>query len=396
MHRTSSGRTRDKRPRRVVVAVTTAASWGRRIVRGTIDYADQRGPAWELLFQAGSTSDPRRLLEPANADGLIMHPPVGRWVDIARQLDKPVVLVGESAHLAADWPCVSEDNIAVGRLAYEHLSAKGFRRVAFWGFPGVPFSDKREDGLFAAAAGAGGEVVAQRGSRHAPHRTPPPADLGAWLAGLPRPAGVLFADCNLAVRGAWACRRLSPRVPEELALLSVDDDSLLCDITTPAISSIEQNCRRIGYLAARRIDRLLDGRDDGPHLTLVPPAGVVERRSTESLAIEDPLTAESVAFIRRHATEGIAPADVLEAVAVSRTNLEQRFRRDLGRTIFQEIRRVRVEHAMRLLRETDLKVRTIARRCGFRDATYFATALKRQIGASPSAYRTRFGPAVFA
>jgi LacI family transcriptional regulator len=385
------------RPRQVLIAVPTAASWGQRIVQGATDYARRQGPAWELLFQAGEMDDPGRVLRFAAAQGVILHPQQPHWIEHARGLSCPVVLVGESAHLAPDWPCVSEDNPAVGRLAHRHLADKGFRRFGFWGLPGEVYSDKRERGFFDAAAEAGHAIFVQPGSRYAggadesgPGETPTgAAALEAWLANLPRPAALLLADCNLAAQAAWACRSLSIRLPEEMALLSVNNDELLCEITTPPLSSIEQNCRQIGYEAARRVDAILDGRDDAPRVQLVEPRAVIERQSTESLAVDDEQTAEALRFIRRRALEGISPQDVLDRVAAARTSLEQRFKQTIGRTIFQEILRVRLQHARRLLAETDWKIATIAERCGFASASYFTTAFGKALGVSPSEYRRR-------
>jgi LacI family transcriptional regulator len=375
-------------PRKVLIAVPTAAEWGARIVRGAMEYARTQGNRWELLFQASDTQDPRKMLSFGDPDAIILHPPVPKCIDIARALHKPVVLVGDVGHLA-DWPCVSEDNLAVGRLAMEHLASKGFMHFAYWGHAGAVYSETREKGYFEAALAAGMTIHPPRFSSYA-KRPKPPADFEAWLARLPRPCALFLADCNLAAQAAWACRHLGIRVPEELAILGVNNDTLLCDITAPPLSSIEQNSRTVGYEAGAMVDDTLDGKTIEPRVRLVPPSGVVERQSTESLAISDPQVAEAMVFVRNFATEGITPRDVLEKVAASRTSLELRFKEFVGRTIFQEIMRVRMQQARTLLRETDWNIDTVAGRCGFSDATYFATAFRREHGRSPSAYRRDF------
>ncbi len=367
----------------------TSASWGQRIVRGATAYARQRGPAWELLFQAGDTTDPRKMLSFGQPDAIILHPPTPDVIDLARNRNKPVVLVGESGHLA-DWPCVSEDNLAVGQLAAEHLGAKGFRNLAFWGFPGEAYSDLREEGFFRKAREKGLEIFAQRGSKWAKGSGRIPSDLEEWLMQLPRPSALLLADCNLGAQAAWAARQHNIRVPEMLALLTVNNDELLCELCTPALSSIDQGCRQIGFEAASLVEDLLDGKTPDSRVQRVRPLGVIERQSTDSLAIEDSQTAEAVRFIRRRALDGITPRDVLREIPVSRTGLELRFKEVLGRTIFQEIQQVRLQHARKLLTETDLKIETIARRCGFRDGSYFATVFRREIGGSPSEFRDTY------
>jgi LacI family transcriptional regulator len=300
-----------------------------------------------------------------------------------------VVLVGESGHLA-DWPCVSEDNIAVGELAAEHLGSKGFRNLAFWGLPGETYSDLREEGFFGKARENGLTLVAQPGSKWDAAPGQAPTELEQWLRRLPRPTGLLLADCNLGAQAAWAARQHDIRVPEMLALLTVNNDELLCELCSPALSSIDQGCRQIGYEAASLVEQILSGNTPQPRVQRVRPFGIVERQSTDSLAIEDNQTAEAVRFIRRRALEGITPRDVLREIPVSRTGLELRFKEVLGRTIFQEIQRVRLQHARKLLTETDLKIETIARRCGFRDGSYFATVFRREVGSSPSDFRDAY------
>ncbi len=362
-----------------MIAVPTAATWGQQIVRGATAYARRQGPRWELLYEAGDSQDAGRIEHFPQACGALVHAWDGPLAEAARRFDGQVVSI-ESRVEGLEVPWVGADDVAVGELAYRHLSERGFDRFGYWGPAGAPFSDARLRGFRDAALRDGHWLAVLEGTGEGD-------GLRAWLADLPRPAGVFASDCNFAAKIAWQCRELGIRLPGELAILGVDNDELLCEITTPRLSSVDQGCRQVGYRAAELLDRLLDGQPAPSEPVLVPPVGIVQRESTDTVAVDHPDVARAVSFIRARALTGIGVSDVLEHLAAARRTLEVHFRRCLGRTVHAEITRVRIEHAKYLLRATDAKTRQIARQCGFGSASYFATAFARATGVSPSAYR---------
>ena len=189
-----------------------------------------------------------------------------------------------------------------------------------------------------------------------------------------------------------ACRRAGLAVPDEVAVVGVDNDTFLGDLTDPPLSSVAPDTRRTGYEAAALLDRLMSGRErQRGQAIFVEPLGVVTRRSTDVLALGDADVSAAVRFIREHACDGIAVKDVLEQVPLSRRVLEGRFRKLLGRTPHDEIARIRLERVRQLLRETRLPLSDIAARSGFRTAEYLATAFRREFGTSPDAYRKSAG-----
>lgn len=210
-----------------------------------------------------------------------------------------------------------------------------------------------------------------------------------WVRGLPRPVGIFATNDIWGVQLAEVCLRADLRVPEDVAILGVDDDDLLCEFARPALSSIAVPAQRIGYEAAREVDRLLRGVQARSRPLLFPPLGVIARRSTDILAIEDGEVAASLRFIRQHAYQPIRVTDLLRVVPTSRRSLERRFRKVLGRSILDEIRRVHVERASQLLAQTDLTLNSIAERSGFTDAKRFSTVFRQMVGMTPSAYRRR-------
>jgi LacI family transcriptional regulator len=176
-------------------------------------------------------------------------------------------------------------------------------------------------------------------------------------------------------------------VPEQVAVIGVDNDARLCRLCTPPLSSVIPDTHRTGYEAAQLLDRMMRGEQVGSGATLVPPVGIAERQSTDVYAIDDPDIVTALRFIREHSCDGITVADVLRVVPLSRRKLEQRFLKLVRRSPHAEISRIRMERAGRLLRETALPLAEIARRAGFADPLYLSRAFKKYIGISPRAYR---------
>jgi len=176
-------------------------------------------------------------------------------------------------------------------------------------------------------------------------------------------------------------------VPDEVAVVAVDNDELLCELAHPPLSSVIPNTRRTGYEAAALLDRLMSGGKSRGETHLIPPLGVATRLSTDVLAIEDPHVSRAVRFIREHACDGINVQDVLRAVPQSRRLLEGRFRKLLGRTPHEEILRVQVQRVKQLLTETDLTLDAIAERTGFSHTEYLSVVFRREVGTPPGRFR---------
>jgi LacI family transcriptional regulator len=183
------------------------------------------------------------------------------------------------------------------------------------------------------------------------------------------------------------CRQLGISVPDEVALIGVDNDELICDLAEPPLSSAIPDTRRAGYEAARLLDRLMAGESELPLAHLIPPLGIAVRGPTDVLASDDADVSEAVRFIRAHASEGINVEDVLRAVPLSRRVLESRFEKQLGRTPHEEITRVQIERVKELLAATDLPLAEVAHRAGYKHVEYMSVAFKRDTGLAPSRYR---------
>jgi LacI family transcriptional regulator len=214
-------------------------------------------------------------------------------------------------------------------------------------------------------------------------------ELSAWIRRLPRPVGIMACYDIKGQEILDVCRGLNIAVPEEVAVIGVDNDRLICELSMPPLSSVIPNTHRTGYLAAELLDQLMRGRKVRTTTHLIGSLGIQTRRSTDVLAVEDPDIAAALRFIREYACEGIQVEDVLREVPLSRRVLESRFAKSLGRTPHEEIDRVKIDRVKRLLAETALPLKAIAQRAGFSCEDYLSVAFKRTEGIAPSSFRNR-------
>ena len=212
------------------------------------------------------------------------------------------------------------------------------------------------------------------------------------MRSLPRPCALLAGNDRYAWHAIDACRECGISVPEEIAVLGVDNDVLLAEMARPTLSSIDLGGERIGFEAARTLDALIQGERLNTQPVELPPQGVITRHSTDVLSIEDETVAEAARFIRQRANEPIGVHDVLQHVAMSRRNLERRFRRVMRRSLLDEIRRVYPDRAAKLLRESDLDMPGVAAQAGFASQVRFSTVFREKLGTTPTAYRRRYRP----
>jgi LacI family transcriptional regulator len=211
--------------------------------------------------------------------------------------------------------------------------------------------------------------------------------LAKWLLKLPKPIG-LFAAYDIQAQIVLdVCRSHSIPVPEQIAVLGVDNDPLLCNLSTPSLSSVIPNAIGAGMLAAELLEQLMSNNKTVSPGKLLAPLGIAQRQSTDVTAVDDPLIAQAMQFIRENACNGINVEDVLRTVPLSRRLFESRFRKATGKTPHEMITQRRLSRVELLLRDTDLSQEEIARRCGFEYAEYMNTLFRKQHGISPGVYR---------
>ena len=375
--------------RRIAVMVGAGSGWGNGILRGIVHYAVAHGP-WEFCVEFPGLSVVA--VRDWQVDGIIVPVRGEEYARLFRERPVPVVnvcgIVGEPG-----LPTVRVDDMAAGRLGAEHLLERGFRHYAFCGFADFNFSDRRREGF--------GETVRKAGHDVSVYVHDPPLktewswdrqemDLARWVASLAGPVGIMASNDERAWHLTEACRRVGVRVPEEAAIIGVDNDELRCEFSSPPTSSVAVPAERIGFEAAAMLDRLIQGGPAPREPVLIRPQGVVARRSTDVVAVDDPEVVRAFHFIRDHAGEPFEVDDLVKEVGTPRQELEERFRTNLGHTVEAEIHRARVRRAERILSDTDLAIPAAAAASGFRSPAHFSSAFRRLTGLSPSEYRQRF------
>lgn len=288
-------------------------------------------------------------------------------------------------------PKIRPDNPAMGHLGAEHFLERGFQHFGFCGFANDGWSCERRDGFVEALAlaGHGCEVL----DVEWPGDLTPAWDarqteaLAAWLDRLPKPAAVMASNDLRALQVIGAAQDAGLLVPEEVAVLGANNEATRCDLSYPPLSSVEPNACQSGYRAAEVLAGLMAGRPAAAPDVRIEPVGVVTRHSTDVLAIDDRNVAAALSFIREHACRGITVNQVLKQAHASRSQLEKKFRRYLGRSPQAEIRRVQVIKIRQLLYETDFPLKKIAELTGFEHVEYLGVVFKRLTGRSPGRYR---------
>ncbi|WP_406693365.1 XylR family transcriptional regulator [Singulisphaera sp. Ch08] len=290
-------------------------------------------------------------------------------------------------------PSIESDHQAIGRCAAEHLLERGFTRFGFLGYPDFAWSIHCYEGFARAVTEAGHGCVEYRHAQpvswgHQQLSWEDEVDgVSRWIREESKPLGLMACNDFRGVQAIDACRRAGIAVPEEVAVIGVDNEDLACELAYPPLSSVIPDCKRIGYEAAALLDHLIKG-GKAPSMTRrIPPLGVATRQSTDVNAIADADVAECLRFIRVHACDGIRVANVVAHVAVSKSVLQRRFKTILGRTIHEVIATTRLQRIKQLLRETDLSIEEIAYRTGLSHAEYLSTLFRQATGQSPAAYR---------
>lgn len=384
-------------PSRKVIAMVigTHMTCYREILRGVNAFANAKG-TWHLDLYAISTrfQDPIR---ETKADGLLVGL-VDRNENLTAAVSSVRYTVGVCGqHSSSGLPGLVEvesDDAAVGRLGAQHFLQKGYQHFAFLSTHAVwshlrwsGFSQVLKDAGFEPEllvdqppVDAAGKPIEGKRVENLMHR----------IAAMPKPLAVMVCNDSRGRELLESCRDGGISVPDEVAILGVDNDDLDCELSHPPLSSIAIPWQRIGFEAATLLDRLMQGEALEPGIYPVPPIGVVERQSTDTVAISDPEVSAAIRFIREHAHEPINVEAILRAVPAARRSLEKRFRALLGRSPLEEIRRVHVERAKQLLATTDLSMPDVAQASGFGGAAWFSKAFRDLVGEPPVSYRKRF------
>ena len=383
-----------KRRKSVALLIETSNAYARGLLEGIVKYHREHD-AWSIyLPEQERGAAPPAWLKNTRIDGAIARIETDRIAKAVSSLKVPVVDVS-SARRVANFPWIETDDQAIAKLAFEHLFERGFRHFAFCGPKGLNWSVWRCEGFVACCQ--------QAQYRCEIYRTPNPfrsssssssqKDLAQWLVQLPKPVGLFCAYDITAQVILDHCRNHGIAVPEQIAVIGVDNDPILCQLARPSLTSIAPDALGAGYFAAQWLDQAMSSRsrskqsDFSAPFRLMPPLGLVLRQSTDITAVADPLVAKAIEFIRNHACDGIQVEEVLRHVALSRRMLETRFVGATGKTPHAMISMIRLTRAKELLQQTDLSVDAIASKSGFQHVEYMSVAFRKAFGQPPGRYR---------
>jgi LacI family transcriptional regulator len=384
--------------KKVALLVESSRAYGRGVLTGIAAYA-RAHRNWSIYFHERNLGEPvPKWIESWQGDGIIARVENVQIVSYLVKHNIPAVDL-RGLHKMPDVPLVETNDVLVTRMALEHLLERGFQRFGFCGFEGANYSRRRKTFLM--------QMLAESGMKLATVDSPNPhtadtsrieasgllhqEELAEWLTSLEKPVGIIACNDIRALQLLNAARECKIDVPDEVAVIGIDNDTILCNLADPPLSSVEHDTRRIGFEAAVLLDKMMRGYVPTEPRLLIDPLRVVTRQSSDVLAIRDQEVAAAMKFIRERACDGISVDDVVATVPVSRSTLERRFIKGVGRSIKAEINKVRIRRIKELLINTDYKLGAIANKVGFAHAEYMSVLFREAVGVTPGQYRKEHG-----
>ena len=380
---------------RVLVLTDFSSGYGRNLLRGIVRYSQQVGgwTFYRMPLSYRMLHGDKGVVEWAKkwgADAIVAQ--LGD-VDIKLLRDLKIPIIVQNYQDRISGVCnLTGDYIGTGRSAADFFLRKGYYNFAYYGITDTVWARERGEGFRLE--------LEQRGYRayqfleSSPMREAWNYDLeslGQWLLSLPKPVGLFACDDQFALQVSETCQIFSIRVPEEVSILGVDNDELLCNIASPQLSSIMLDVENGGYMAGHTLHQLIRKRIEAPYNISVGALQVVERQSTQKYVIEDPYILQTVAYIEQNYATRLSVNDLLERIPLSRRILEKRFKQNTGLTLYQFIQRYRIDHFARQLISTRRAVKDIAFSCGFDDCKNLSRVFCKFKQMTPSAYRRKYG-----
>jgi len=371
--------------------IETSNSYARGLLRGIHAYSREHGP-WVTCLSEQEQGDakPVVLKEDWKGDGILARLD-NRWIaqDVKKWLGKIPVIDLCAGRMLPGVRCVETNDSSISRLAAEHLLERRFRQFGYYSDSRFNWARWRGEHFMKLIAEQGYACSFYEDAKNRKTRSNSDTQLTqliTWVHSLPKPAGVMACHDFAGWQLLEACGRARIAVPDEVAVIGVDNDELLCELADPPLSSVVPDTFMAGYEAARLLDLWMAGKRPAGDLR-IEPKGVVTRKSTDALAVADPIVSQAVRFIREHACDGIKVRDVMRQMPLSRAALDNEFKKLLGHTSHEEILRVQFQRVIELLIKSDLTLAEVAERTGFRHPQYFTHAFKQRYGMPPSDYR---------
>jgi LacI family transcriptional regulator len=383
--------TKRKRVKHIALALPLDVVFIERLLPGILEFARNQG-GWVFTRIPERLTPSFEWLRNWEGDGAFVL--IGNQADIKMAQSLPIPIVNIGGYVQdMRIPTVTLDQQMVGRFAAEHLLARRFHRFGYYGVRDLWYSEQRRLGFEATLRAAGytcSSIESTNLTRSPRDWRRVAGELARWLRSLQPPVGIMASWDLRAQMLSEACAMIGLRVPEDVAIIGVDNDPIACEFCVPQLSSVSRNDRELGWQAANLLSQLLEGKRSSKVPILIPPDRVIARRSTDTLVIEDPEIANIVQQIRHHLHEVFGVERILRLSSLSRRQLEQRFRKSVGSSPYTFLNELRVERAKILLAESPKRSLTrVASECGFSELRRFRVVFRRLIKLSPAEYRRK-------
>jgi LacI family transcriptional regulator len=372
--------------KRIILLIESSREFGRQMIIGIARYSRLNGPWSFYKEQIGLKSSIPKLTN-WKPDGIIMRDSLIK--DELISLKIPTILVQHDSSLSQDLPAVVTDSDLIAKMASEHLIEKGFKNYAYFGFDHFEWSNNRKQHFckYNAEAGFETHVYNSPQIKEIIDWEKEQQHVCNWLERVPKPVGLMACNDDRAQNILDVCKRLSLRVPEDVAVIGVDNDPLVCETEDPPITSIAMNVETAGFEAAKLLDQMINNQNIESKQIHVSPTHIAQRQSSDILAVDDAEVASALQFIKENAKNKILIRDVVKATNVSRRTLEQKFKKSIHLSIYDKIRKIRVELITKLLLETDLPISHITSYFNFTDMEHISRYFKKEKGLGLREYR---------
>jgi LacI family transcriptional regulator len=372
--------------KRIVLLVETSRAFGRGLIMGIARYSKIYGP-WSFYKEPIDLKSTIPHLTGWKPDGIIMRDSLITMELL--NLKIPTILAIHDSSYPKDVPVIKTDSQSIARLASNHLLEKGLKNLAFFGYENYDWLKERRFyfSRYNIEAGYKTHIYIPRRKIKRDEWESEQQEVCDWVNALPKPVGIFAGNDDHGQNILEVCKLIGLKVPEDVAVIGVDNDPMICDISDPPLTSIALNVEAAGYEAAKLMDNMIDTKKLSGKQIMVSPSYIVQRQSTDILAVKDTDVSKAIQFIKKNAKNKICVEDVVRSTNLNRRVLERRFKTAIHRSIYDEIQNVRVELIAKLLIETDLPISQITAFFDFTDAEHISRYFKRGKGVGLREFR---------
>lgn len=361
--------------KKIVLLVETSRAFGRQLIIGIARYSKLYGP-WSFYKEPIDLKSSIPHLTSWKPDGIIMRDSL-----ITKELLKlniPTIIAIHNSTYPKNLPTIKTDSKKIAKMASQHFLEKGLRKIAFCGFDDYEWSRERGKyfSIFNQEAGYQTHMYIQRKGIKNRDWENEQRHVSEWIERLPKPVGIFACNDDRGQHILEVCKLMHLKVPEDIAVLGVDNDLMVCDLGDPPLTSIALNVESAGFEAAKLMDQMITSKTLSGGQILVSPLHLVQRQSSDILEVSDPEVNQAINFIKKNAQNKILVEDVVEETNLSRRTLERRFKHTIRRSIYGEIKRVRIELIAKMLIETDLPISHISSLFNFTDVEHISRYFK--------------------